>query len=276
MDEKDFFYNPWINLGLGILGGNPGESQSDAFANAMRGGQTSLKSVQEDRLLRKKQKEEEALNQIKKDEYERLKRANELIRAQAGSMANRGGPEADFWRAVEQDPKTGTDIYDTLAKMRYYQGILGTYGKGGGGGSGSDLFKLGYNKLTNPQLEQLKAEAATKLGEDWYNLPPEEQTSIAMELGQRTYQGAAQGIPYDVARDKFFNQLTSGREDKPMDKLFGLIPLPWTGGPSYRKAITPPDAAPVPAGVITDSAGVQWRYKGTGDPKDKANYTRVK
>jgi hypothetical protein len=282
MDEKDFFYNPWINLGLGILGGNTGDSRSDAFANAMRGGQGALKSVQEDRMLRRKQKEEEELNKLKKDEYERLKRANEMMRSHAGIMAGRGGSEADFWKAVEQDPKLATDVYDTLLKGRYYEGVLSNYGRGGsGGGSGSNLAKLGYGKFTGPQMDQLKAEAASKLGEDWGKLSPEEQTSIAMELGQRAVQGAAIGAPYENVRDAYFNELAQGRAMKGPEPLFrtrfGDVPNPFASEtPTYRKALTPGGPAGPVENIVIDKQGVRWRYNGSGDVKDKANYTRVK
>lgn len=271
-----FLYNPWMQLAMGIAGGNSGVNKTEALANAMSGGLNAAQRAQQNRY-------QVAEEQRRQGEYDRQLQEDEQFREFATSMASQN-PNDPFWKAAVINPKWGLEYYKAKNNADYQQGSLDVdrmraalYARSlaqyGGGGSGVGSRSVGWvpdTDMSDTQFKTIDGLLSHRYGESWDSLGGKQKRAFAAIAINEIRRGAKQGQSVgDVALPPL-----PPREERWYETLWNkgvelVTPKMTKKDISVRDAATNND-------VVTDSNGRKWKYKGSGDPTKKENFIEVK
>lgn len=109
MALQDFLMNPAVQTGLGILAGNQGVNQRQAFGNALQGGLGQMQRAQMMQAQMQQQQQLAQMNQLRQQQMieaaERRRREQEISQRLGGLLQSGAGREEIMAAMAELDPR---------------------------------------------------------------------------------------------------------------------------------------------------------------------------
>lgn len=170
---KNAVYNPWFQLGMGMIGGNTGATRAEARANAFSGGLRAAQGAQQYRY----QEAENARAQAKADreqkEFENALASEAAFKKFATSMLEKN-PGSVFWESSVINPKWGMEYFKAQSEDEYR--------KMQAAASQTQAAASMMNAVTNRQQEGRLSNPMLQMQRelDWYGQrTPEERRNLA-------------------------------------------------------------------------------------------------
>lgn len=115
---KNAVYNPWFQMGMGMLGGNSGATRAEARANAFSGGLRGAQGAQQYRYQEAENARQEAEAKRKQAEFDNAMESEKAFKKFATSMLEKN-PGSVFWESSVINPKWGMEYFKAQSEDQY-------------------------------------------------------------------------------------------------------------------------------------------------------------